>query len=436
MTIDKPTCQHPFPANLILKPLNISDPKDFLTIKRFILQYVWVKPLLYLIITIGLITGWYDTNDVSWTSLYLWTGIAYNLSVTFSLYYLAIFWKCLYDELKVFHPIPKFLCVKLIIFASYWQGLFIAILNFFGVFKDIQDAPEDGSEPVKDASLGVQIQNGLLCLEMIFFAWLHWKSFPYTDFTADKYPNSARFRTKTALKDWTSIGDLIYDLKTTTMYGDSYNFRNFDSANDRNLYTTSATFNQKIYQGLRYSADGKKYWIPNAGSAIGAAGGSSSSNVSSKSPPKSSHNNFRSHHMNRNSSSNKLSIDQKTPLLGSSSTTSSPNRVKYIDSLDSDNDAGLLFFNGEDTDNNSTLSSSHLSNVDPETILQSDEAFAKDEKLYRIARSKYITEDKIKYLVEYNYGNAYSNKINSLREQLNEIRHHSNNEDAALFRAV
>ncbi|GME94439.1 unnamed protein product [Ambrosiozyma monospora] len=40
MTIDKPTCQHPFPANLILKPLNISDPKDFLTIKRFILQYV------------------------------------------------------------------------------------------------------------------------------------------------------------------------------------------------------------------------------------------------------------------------------------------------------------------------------------------------------------------------------------------------------------
>ncbi|ODV83133.1 hypothetical protein CANARDRAFT_203807, partial [[Candida] arabinofermentans NRRL YB-2248] len=258
--IDRPSTRHPFPNNLILKPINISDPSDFLMIKRCILQYVWIKPLLLSAIIISSIFGYYDVNDVSWGSLYVWINILYNITVTVSLYNLAMFWKCLYGDLKKFNPWGKFLCVKLIIFASYWQGLVIGLLNWIGLFDD---GNGDGDEITQSGTnLGLEIQNALLCVEMIFFAILHWISFPYTDFTPDKILDSGRFKTIIALKDWLFVGDLIYDLKMTTLYGDTYNFRNFDSINDNQIYSDSTTFNQKIYNGLRYSSNGKKYWLP------------------------------------------------------------------------------------------------------------------------------------------------------------------------------
>lgn len=259
MTIGQPPTSHPFPNSLFLKKINISDPKHFLTIKRCILQYVWVKPLLYLIILITSLLGIYDVNDVSAKSLFVWLGILYNFSVTLSLYSLAMFWKCLYSELNIFNPWRKFLCVKLIIFASYWQGLIIGLFTWLGVFNENKALMIITSND--KGNLGIQIQNGLLCFEMIFFAWLHWNSFPYTDFTGDSIPDGARMETWMAMKDWMKIGDLIYDLKVSTIYGDNYNLRNFDSISDAKIYNSSDTFNQKIYQGLRVSADGKKYWI-------------------------------------------------------------------------------------------------------------------------------------------------------------------------------
>lgn len=274
MTVNKPLTSHPFPNNLFLKKIDISDPKHFLTIKRCILQYVWMKPLLYIIILITTLMGVYDVNDISTKSIFVWLGIVYNLSVTISLYSIAMFWKCLYVELAPFNPWRKFLCVKLIIFASYWQGLAVGLLTWIGVFKNSESIVNEFLTANKHGNLGTQIQNGLLCLEMVFFAYLHWKSFPYTDFVGDTILGGARMKTKFAVKDWMSIGDLINDIKVTTIYGDNYNLRNFDSLSDSNVYNCSDTFNKKIYQGLRVSYDGRKYWLdgdgvlPDTGSAI------------------------------------------------------------------------------------------------------------------------------------------------------------------------
>ena len=426
MTVDKPPTSHPFPASLFLKKINISDPQQFLTIKRCILQYVWFKPLLYLVIFITSVLGIYDVNEVSPSSIFVWIGLCYNLSVTTSLYSLAMFWKCLYDQLSAFKPWRKFMCVKLIIFASYWQGIIIGLLNWLGVFKEREKVVLLNSS----GNLGIQIQNGLLCFEMIFFALLHWSSFPYTDFIVLKYPDAARIKTMMAIKDCISIGDLIYDIKITTMYGDSYNLRNFDSIADSTIYNSSETFNQKIYQGLRISADGKKYWIN-----VDENGNGTSSDPHDK--------------FNENS--------KKSAGASTRSIRGKKSKSGIIKSENIENQARVLLGSSRDSENSQKMNSltpllnkksdkdlqrgyvSNISDVleDPtSSIFTADEEFSipnntpsgqygfgedlmKDERLYRYVHNHYIPEQEINYPVEYRYNHVeYSTRIRKLRQKI------------------
>lgn len=426
MTVDKPLTSHPFPASLFLKKVNISDPQHFLTIKRCILQYVWFKPLLYLIIFITSILGIYDVNDVSPSSVFVWIGICYNISVTTSLYSLAMFWKCLYDQLSVFNPWRKFLCVKLIIFASYWQGVIIGIFNWLGVFKERDDLIFLSSE----GNLGIQIQNGLLCFEMIFFALLHWSSFPYTDFSVLKYPDAARMRTLAAVKDFINIGDLIFDIKITTMYGDSYNLRNFDSITDSTVYNGSETFNQKIYQGLRISADGKKYWIDVDDKRNGNSPDSQDKNIDNS---KASAGDLAWSVRGKKA---KIGIDQSenienqakvllgssrdgkdiqkvtltTPLLDKKSDNDSPRRyVSNINDILEDTSCSIFSEEDDGSIRNNALSENNGFTED----------FMKDERLYRYVHTHYISDKEINYPVEYEYNYVdYSSRINKMRKQI------------------
>ncbi|KAI5961000.1 uncharacterized protein KGF55_004267 [Candida pseudojiufengensis] len=255
MTSGREPVRHPGILGYILVPLDISDPKTFLMIKRGILQYVWLKPIICITIIIGELTGFYNVNDMSYKSIYLWLTLIYNASVTLSLYSLAIFWKILWNDLKPFKPVGKFLCVKLIIFASYWQGVILAILNFFEILPG-------SNENKSGESIGICIQNALLCVELIAFAIGHWLSFSYIPFTISNLP-WGRYKFKYALKDWIGFKDLIIDFQKT-FKGDHYkDYRQFDSVEALVAHPDSKGRMSRIHQGLRYHYDGKhKHWLP------------------------------------------------------------------------------------------------------------------------------------------------------------------------------
>ncbi|EGV61762.1 hypothetical protein CANTEDRAFT_124861 [Yamadazyma tenuis ATCC 10573] len=247
---------HPGSLKYIFPPIDISDSTSFLVIKRGILQYVWLKPLICLGTMFTELLGVYNVNNMGAESIYLWLMVLYNLSVSVSLYCLAIFWKILWDDLKPFNPVGKFLCVKLIIFASYWQGVLLAILNYFHVL------PGSGDTSKNNSNIGISIQNALLCVELIAFAIGHWLSFSYKPFTLEYIPNS-RLSFYHAVRDMVGIKDLIQDFKLT-YYGDYYkDFKTFDSVNALIHHPSSKARMKKINQGLRYHYDGKqKYWLP------------------------------------------------------------------------------------------------------------------------------------------------------------------------------
>lgn len=461
-TVDKEPVSHPFPISIFSRRVNISHPKHFLAIKRCILQYVWMKPLMLSVIFLMKSFGIYKPVNLSVKSASLWLGIIYNFSVSLSLYSLAMFWKCLYEELSIFSPWRKFMCVKLIIFASYWQGLIIGGLTMLGVFErnsalelfmgPLEDKPDD-------LSLASQVQNGLLCFEMLFFAWFHWNSFPYKDFTAGKLPDAARMGISAAMKDWISIGDLLYDLKITTMYGDSYNLKNFDSMTDSTIYHRSDTFNQKIYQGLRVSGDGKKYWIGvNNGNrsheyhqsneitsfghtqegvinSLNVKFGTSQNNRKrgdvGSSAPKSSNSSIHSPIVVNQVQNLLGAFSFSKPVIGNAAIHT--DQTPLLDSNDihnyaSDQSTKSYLSNIEDLcigerDNKRIEENNLLNELDEGNLCDwnSDELedFLKDEKLYSYVRKHVMTEESINYPVVYEPELIeYSTKIDKLRQSL------------------
>lgn len=250
---------HPWPVNLVCSKIDISDPHTFLAIKRGILQYTWVKPILSIATIIMKATGTYQEGYIGLTSGYFWSGIIYNVSITVSLYALAMFWVCMSTDLKPFRPMPKFLCIKGIIFASYWQGFFLSILVFLGAIPD--DVP--GYSPDNLASA---IQDALICFEMPLFALAHWYAFSWHDY-ADSTISAARLPVKYALRDAFGPLDLIQDTKET-FAGNHYEYRYFDARDNVLAHEESASRAARMAEGMRYERGGKgKYWIPKPGQA-------------------------------------------------------------------------------------------------------------------------------------------------------------------------
>ena len=245
---------HPRPLNYCLPKVDISDPHTFLTIKRGILQYAWLKPVLGIATIVMKATNTYQESYLSLTSGYLWSGIFYNISVTLSLYSLAMFWACMSADLKPFRPVPKFLCIKLIIFATYWQGIFLSILQAGGAIPN--DVP--GYTP---DNLAAAIQDALICFEMPLFAIAHWYAFSWKDY-ADVTISAARMPVKFALRDAFGIRDLIEDTKET-FRGEQYEYRFFDTGDNVLAHEESDSRTARLMQGMRYERGGKgKYWIP------------------------------------------------------------------------------------------------------------------------------------------------------------------------------
>ena len=272
MTHGRPPVQHAWPLNRIFPKVDISDPHTFLAVKRGILQYTWLKPILAIISIVMKATGTYEEGYLGLTSGYLWTGIVYNISVTLSLYSLAMFWVCLHEDLRPFRPVPKFLCVKLIIFASYWQGFFLSILQWLG-------AMSNGVAGYTPDNLAAAIQDTLICFEMPIFAISHWYAFSWHDY-ADVTISAARLPVVYALRDAFGIRDLIEDTKMT-LRGENYEYRLFDSGDNIIPHAESASRVKRVMDGMRYERGGKgKYWIPRPGevnSRTPLLGGGSSS---------------------------------------------------------------------------------------------------------------------------------------------------------------
>ncbi|GLB40871.1 putative organic solute transporter Ostalpha [Lyophyllum shimeji] len=252
-----------FPVNLFSREIDVSDPHTFLFLKRGILQYVQVKPVLAVVTLILKAFGKYNEGDFRANSGYLYVSIVYNISICLALYCLAIFWLCVHDDLKPFRPVPKFLCVKGILFFSFWQSTGISSLVAMGAITRL--GPYTDAEHI---SLG--LTDTMICLEMPFFAFAHMYAFSDKDYVDPHRSYVARMPMYYAFRDAFGIRDVIEDSKAT-LRGEGMDYREYEPA--EGLMHQGAGRDRRIRAGLRYSKGGqRKYWLPQRAEATQASG--------------------------------------------------------------------------------------------------------------------------------------------------------------------
>lgn len=249
----RPPKQPVFPINLFKSEIDVSDPYTFLFLKRGILQYVQVKPILAAVTLILKACGKFNEGDFRANSGYLYVSIIYNASICLALYCLAMFWVCINDDLKPFRPVPKFLCVKGILFFSFWQSVGISVLVAAKVITKL--GPYTDPENVS-----VGLNDTLICVEMPFFAMAHLYAFSYKDYIDPLHTFVARMPMYYAFRDAFGLLDVVQDTKTT-LRGEGMDYREFEPAEGH--IHQGAGRDRRIRAGLRYSKGGqKKYWLP------------------------------------------------------------------------------------------------------------------------------------------------------------------------------
>lgn len=135
------------------------------------IQFVLLKPLLAVApFVIRLCGVKYDEHspihdgNIDWTSPRLYVLIVANISVSFAFYGLLSFYHIAAKELAWCDPWPKFLCIKGVVFFSFWQDILLQIMSGWGLI---------------DSTGASQIQNLLICIEMFMASIAHFYVFPH-----------------------------------------------------------------------------------------------------------------------------------------------------------------------------------------------------------------------------------------------------------------
>eukprot|EP00357_Protocruzia_adherens_P023286 CAMPEP_0115031468 /NCGR_PEP_ID=MMETSP0216-20121206/38558_1 /TAXON_ID=223996 /ORGANISM="Protocruzia adherens, Strain Boccale" /LENGTH=189 /DNA_ID=CAMNT_0002409137 /DNA_START=417 /DNA_END=985 /DNA_ORIENTATION=- len=122
-----------------------------------------------------------------------------NLSVSLSLYCLVLFYMAAEDKLEPFKPFPKFLTIKVILFFSFWQSCALNFLTSTGIL-------DFGREQI------IQIEDFLICFEMLFVAYGQSMAFSYEDFINDDLDHKPILKT---LGSVLNVQDVLEDAHKT-----------------------------------------------------------------------------------------------------------------------------------------------------------------------------------------------------------------------------
>ena len=148
---------------------------------------------------------------------------------------------------------PKFLCVKGILFFSFWQATGVSLLVSVGAIRRL--GPYTDKEHI---SLG--LTDTLICLEMPFFAIAHFVAFSQRDYIDKKLAYVGRMPMRHAFRDSFGFKDVFEDA-SATLNGQGMDYREFEPSEGHMHQGLGRE--RRIRAGLRYSHGGRgKYWLP------------------------------------------------------------------------------------------------------------------------------------------------------------------------------
>eukprot|EP01066_Platyproteum_vivax_P010332 Platyproteum_vivax@DN4612_c0_g1_i1.p1 len=164
---------HPWPFKHYFKPVQ-ANRKFFRLVKKGCFQYVLVKPITAILALLLECFDLYEGGRFQSTKGYAYLAAISSVSVWIALYCLVLFYVATKQRLDSFRPLAKFLCIKAILFFSFWQSLVLAAVVQMGWLG--------GKHTLASAMTSVRIQDWLVCVEMLGFGIAHTYAFSYLDF--------------------------------------------------------------------------------------------------------------------------------------------------------------------------------------------------------------------------------------------------------------
>lgn len=200
----KPQVNHIFPL-CCLVPWKMG--REFVHMcKHGILQYTVVRPVTTFISFICEMSGVYMEGEFRGDGAFPYMIAINNFSQFVAMYCLVLFYRANKVELQPMKPIGKFLCIKAVVFFSFFQGVVIAILVWTKVISSVFDTDEPDN--IKDISS--KLQDFLICIEMFLAAVAHHYSFSYKPYVNPELENTTCCSAFLAMLD---VSDVQRDIR-------------------------------------------------------------------------------------------------------------------------------------------------------------------------------------------------------------------------------
>ncbi|KAK9697317.1 hypothetical protein RND81_08G029500 [Saponaria officinalis] len=161
----------------------------FSIIKFGLVQYMILKTVCAFLAFLLEIFGVYGDGEFKWNYGYPYITVVLNFSQMWALYCLVQFYNVTHERLKPIKPLAKFISFKAVVFATWWQGVGIAILCAFRVLP-------------KEGKFQTGLQDFLICIEMAIAAIAHTYVFsvkPYNYIPSSEYGKISAHTEKTVV---------------------------------------------------------------------------------------------------------------------------------------------------------------------------------------------------------------------------------------------
>jgi len=120
------------------------------------------------------------------------------------MYGLLYFYHAIQEALAHIGPLKKLLCIKAVLFLSFWQGILLSSLATLNIVHSTASATLEQVE--------TELQDFLICIEMFFAALAHGFAYGYQEFLSKTIPNISLSQ---KLKNVFSTRDVIEDVNVT-----------------------------------------------------------------------------------------------------------------------------------------------------------------------------------------------------------------------------
>jgi len=144
------------------------------TLKYGILQYVVIRPMSTVVAIILQLHGLYCPDNWSPQRGHVYLTIVNFISLNIAMYSLFAFYSAMKDDLRPKKPLLKFICVKVIIFLTFWQGAVISVLAHFGVIHATEYWTTD--------NIATGLIAVFLTFELFILSIVVWFAFPYREY--------------------------------------------------------------------------------------------------------------------------------------------------------------------------------------------------------------------------------------------------------------